>query len=125
MNRRIFLKTVGVSAVSVSLAGCADGFISNLTNNKKNLNIVLIVADDLSWDSVGCFGSKVEAITPNLDALASEGMRLEKAHTPVAVCMPCRQALLTGRYPHHNGALGFDPINLDVPTLVEVLRRQK
>lgn len=85
-------------------------------------NFLLITADDLGYDSLGCFGSTVPGITPNIDALAASGMRFTKAHVNIAVCQPCRQSLMTGRYPHRNGALGFDPIADDVPTLQEALR---
>ena len=51
------------------------------------------------------------------------GMRFERAHVTIAVCQPCRSVLMTGRYPHHNGARGFQPITKGVPTLTGVLRR--
>jgi N-sulfoglucosamine sulfohydrolase len=52
----------------------------------KRPNVLMIVADDMNWDSPGCFGGTVEAITPNIDRLASEGMRFWYAHVNVAVC---------------------------------------
>jgi len=87
------------------------------------LNILLITADDLNNDSIGAFGCKVPDITPNLDALAEQGMKFQHAHVTIAVCQPSRQAIMTGRYPHNNGAPGFDPIRDDVPTLQESLRK--
>ncbi len=86
------------------------------------LNVLLITADDLQYDSLGVTGCKLPGITPNLDRLASQGMRFERAHVTVAVCQPCRSVLMTGRYPFHNGARGFEPIRRDVPTLGESLR---
>lgn len=88
--------------------------------NRKN--ILFLVADDLNYNSVGAFGCPVEDITPNLDRLAKKGMKLRRAHVTAAICMPSRECLLTGRYPHNNGAPGFDPISPDVKTLTEVLR---
>ena len=88
---------------------------------KKQTNVLLITADDMNCDSVGCFGNPMPDITPNLDRLASEGMRLEHGHITVAVCQPSRSVLLTGRYPHHNGARGFEDIDCGVTTLTEVL----
>ncbi|MCL2834467.1 MAG: sulfatase [Treponema sp.] len=85
-------------------------------------NILFITADDLNYNTPGCFGNRTENITPNLDRLASEGIRFENAHVTIAVCQPSRQCMMTGLYPHHNGALGFDPIRDDVPTLTQVLR---
>ena len=85
-------------------------------------NIVLITVDDMNWDSIGAFGCPVDDITPNIDRLASEGVRFEHAHVTVAICQPTRAVWMTGRYPHNSGALGFDPIKRGVPTLVEALR---
>lgn len=85
-------------------------------------NVVLITVDDMHWDSIGAFGCPVDDITPNIDRLASEGLRFEHAHVTVAICQPTRAVWMTGRYPHNSGALGFDPINKGVPTLVETLR---
>ncbi len=85
------------------------------------LNVLLITADDLNYDSLGFTGSKVPAVSPNIDRLSGEGMRFEKAHVTVAVCQPSRSVMMTGRYPHRSGALGFQPITADVPTLSGVL----
>ncbi len=86
------------------------------------VNFLLITADDLEWSSVGIYGSQVENITPNIDQLASEGLRFTNAHVNIAVCQPSRQSLMTGRYPHNNGAPGFQPIADDVPLLQESLK---
>ncbi len=61
-------------------------------------NIVLINADDLGWGDLSCYGSRAIA-TPNLDRLASEGVRFTDFHSCDAVCTPSRAGLLTGRYP--------------------------
>ena len=84
-------------------------------------NILLITADDMNFDTPGYAGCKVPDVTPNLDRLASEGIYFKFAHVTVAVCQPSRSALMTGRYPHRNGAMGFNPIRDDVPTLGEQL----
>jgi N-sulfoglucosamine sulfohydrolase len=97
-------------------------WISACSIGKTKTNVLFITADDMNWDSVGIYGSKVPNITPNIDRLAGEGLRFEHAHVNIAVCQPCRQSILTGRYPHNNGATGFDPIRMDVPTLNEQLK---
>ena len=84
-------------------------------------SILLITVDDMNWDSPGCFGGAVPDITPNIDRMAAEGMRFTNAHVTIAVCTPSRSVLLTGMYPHHNGAEGFQRIRPDVPTLPAVL----
>lgn len=61
-------------------------------------NIILIMADDLGYGSLGCYGTK-EIKTPNIDLLAAGGMRFTDFHSNGAMCSPTRAALLTGRYP--------------------------
>ena len=86
------------------------------------LNILLITADDMNYNTPGYAGGKVPDITPHLDRLAREGLRFVNAHVAVAVCQPSRECLMTGRYPHRNGATGFYPVRDDVPTLQEILK---
>src|SRR6185369_7355918 len=87
----------------------------------KQLNLLIVTADDMNADSGGWNGDKLGA-TPNLDAFAKTAHRFVNSHVTVPICQPCRSALMTGRVPHRNGALGFNPIRKDVPTLIEVLR---
>lgn len=89
---------------------------------RARVNVLLITMDDMNWDSVGVFGNPLPGITPNIDRLAGEGMRFLHAHVTAAVCQPSRAAWLTGRYPQRSGALGFDAIRRDVPTLQEALK---
>jgi N-sulfoglucosamine sulfohydrolase len=67
-------------------------------------NIVIFIADDLTWHDIACFGGPTDARTPNLDRLAAEGLKLTGFFSPASVCSPTRQALLTGIYPVRNGA---------------------
>lgn len=102
-NRRDFLKTVGLGAASVAIQGCTSA-AKDSTNQKykEKPNIVLFLADDQSIDDVGCYGNNVIR-TPNIDRLAEQGLRLNLAFTPTAMCSPSRSALYTGLYPHRNG----------------------
>jgi len=84
--------------------------------------LLFITVDDMNWDSVGVFGCPVEGITPHMDRLAAEGMKFGRAHVTIAICQPTRAVWMTGRYPHRNGALGFDPIAKEVPSLPEALK---
>lgn len=68
-----------------------------LGRTNKQPNIILIVADDLGYGSLGCYGSK-EVKTPNIDRLAASGVRLTDFHSNGSVCSPTRASLLTGRY---------------------------
>ena len=75
----------------------------------------------MNRDSVGAFGCPIEGITPNIDRLADQGVAYDRAHVTIAICMPTPAVWMTGRYPHRSGALGFDRINPDVPSLPERL----
>src|SRR5688572_10116229 len=63
-------------------------------------NIVVILADDLGYSDIGCYGSEIA--TPNLDALAKGGVRFTQFYN-TARCCPTRASLLTGLYPHQAG----------------------
>jgi arylsulfatase A-like enzyme len=65
---------------------------------KQRPNIVFILADDLGYGDLGCYNKDSKIPTPNLDALAQEGMRFTDSHAPTSVCTPTRYAILTGRY---------------------------
>jgi len=93
------------------------------TPNAKPINVVLITVDDMNCDSVGVYGCPIPNITPHIDRLASQGIRFEHGHVTIAICQPTRAVWMTGRFPHRNGALGFDPIARNVPTLLETLKQ--
>ena len=65
-------------------------------------NIVLILADDLGYGDIGCYGHKVNR-TPHIDALAAAGMRFTDFHANGPMCSPTRAALLTGMYQQRFG----------------------
>ncbi|HEX8198873.1 MAG TPA: sulfatase, partial [Isosphaeraceae bacterium] len=71
-------------------------------------NIVFIVADDLGWRDLGCYGSTFYE-TPNLDRLAARGMRFTDAYASCPVCSPTRASILTGRYPARVGITDYIP----------------
>lgn len=64
----------------------------------KPMNVVVILADDLGWTDLACFGSKLND-TPNIDKLARDGMKFTQAYSACTVCSPTRAALMTGKYP--------------------------
>jgi arylsulfatase A-like enzyme len=68
-------------------------------------NFVLIMADDLGYGDIGCYGSTTNK-TPNIDALAANGLRFTDFHSNGPVCSPTRAALLTGRYQQRSGVDG-------------------
>ncbi|MGI9240371.1 MAG: sulfatase family protein [Verrucomicrobiales bacterium] len=69
-------------------------------------NILIILADDLGYGDVACYNPDSTIPTPNLDRLASEGMRFTDAHSPSTVCTPTRYSLLTGRMAFRTGFKG-------------------
>ncbi len=70
-------------------------------------NILFITVDDMSADSIGAFGCKLPDTSPNIDQLAAESLRFRHGHVVVGNCMPSRNVMLSGRYPHNNGVEGF------------------
>lgn len=108
-----------LSSITLLLALSVCGSVA--ANPAKSWNLLIVTADDMNADSAGWNGNSLGA-TPNLDAFAKTAHRFVNSHVTVPICQPGRSALMTGRVPHRNGALGFNPIARDVPTLVEVLR---
>jgi arylsulfatase A-like enzyme len=64
----------------------------------EKLNVVLILADDLGWTDLGCYGSDLYQ-TPTIDKLAADGVKFTQAYSACTVCSPSRASLLTGKYP--------------------------
>ena len=68
--------------------------------------VVIIMTDTQRKDMLGCYNRKLDMGTPNLDKLASQGIRFERAYTCQPVCGPARSSIFTGTHPHTNGMLG-------------------
>jgi arylsulfatase A-like enzyme len=66
-------------------------------------NIILIIADDVSQNDIGCYGNTAIR-TPNLDRMASEGLKFTNVFVTSSSCSPSRSSIITGRYPHNTGA---------------------
>lgn len=76
-----------------------------LAQTQRPPNFVFIFADDLGYGDLACYGSKTNQ-TPNLDRMASEGVRFTDFYVPMPFCAPSRASLLTGRYPFRHGVVG-------------------
>lgn len=93
-----------------------------LLAQEQRPNIVVILADDLGWGELGCYGNQFNA-TPHLDKLADAGVRFTNAYSAAPVCSPMRASYMTGQYPARVGILDFlradDPNHLSpaLPTL--------
>jgi arylsulfatase A-like enzyme len=95
-------------------------------------NIIFILADDLGYADLGCYGGR-DPISPNLDRMAAEGLRMTQGYSNSSVCSPTRFALITGRYQYHlrgaaeeplhgvnasRSALGLSPSHPTLPSLL-------
>jgi len=105
MKRRNFLKIMGLSTIgsTLSLFSCGKKI-------SQKPNIVFILADDLGWPQLGCYGSQYYE-TPNIDQLAREGMRFTDAYAACPVCSPTRASIMTGKYPARLHLTDFIPGN--------------
>ena len=93
-----FLSGTLCSLAGVGLAAC--------TSPPQNPNVIFILADDLGWTDLGCYGSNFYE-TPHIDGLASEGMRFTNAYTACPVSSPTRASYQTGKYPARLGITDF------------------
>lgn len=99
MNRRVFLKTVGLGVASLAAQRAVFAAASG-EDKRTRPNIVILFVDDMGYSDVGCFGGEID--TPNLDRLAANGVRFTQFYN-TARCCPSRASLLTGLYPHQAG----------------------
>ena len=106
MQRRDFLKAVGYGAASMALSGCANAAQrARFGANRKKTNIVYLIADDLGYAELGCYGQK-KIKTPNIDKLATQGMKFTQHYSGNPVCAPSRCVLMTGKHSGHSQVRG-------------------
>lgn len=85
--------TILLAVLSIALSANAQ---------KNRPNIVLVISDDHAWQAISAYGSAL-AQTPNIDRIAREGARFDKAYVTNSICGPSRAVILTGKYSHKNG----------------------
>ncbi|MGB2809817.1 MAG: arylsulfatase [Sedimentisphaerales bacterium] len=131
MDRRSFLKTVGLGTASLLMHGCegpsrrpADTAPADIIS-ADGPNIVFIIVDDMGWMDLGCYGSR-HIKTPNINMMAVEGMRFMQAYSGCTVCAPARSVLMTGLHMGHTsvrGNTGGIPLLDEDITVAELLKR--
>lgn len=101
MNRRQFIKNLGVGIAVLTLPGCKKK--STITLTGKAPNVVFILADDMRLDYLGCMGMNKIVQTPNLDALAKKGTLFSNGFVTTAACTPSRTTIMSGQYERRHG----------------------
>src|SRR5882762_983250 len=96
-----------LSAVLLFSALVLAGSLPGTAHAAKPPNIVIILADDMGYGDLGCYGHP-SIRTPNLDKMAAEGLRFTDFYVAACVCTPSRAALLTGRLPIRTGMAGSE-----------------
>lgn len=104
INSGWFFSLVNRPALLVGCVLFGSGGISVSAGGSAKPNIVIFIADDLTWHDVAALGGPTNVKTPHLDRLAREGIKFTGFYSPASVCSPSRQALLTGLYPVRSGA---------------------
>ncbi len=122
ISRRSFMKFLGVGSILFSF----PKFSWNTETSRDEMppNIILIMADDLGFGHLGCYGqNKIK--TPHIDKLANEGVRFTQAYAGCTVCAPSRSTLMTGLHMGHTpvrGNSGGIPLRKEDVTIAEVLQ---
>ena len=108
---------------SAVLAGFFAGGHAALAATLSSPNVVFITVDTLRADHLGCYGDK-QIRTPNIDALAADGIRFERAYAAVPVTLPSHTVIFTGTYPMLSGVHDFaaNKLSPNQPTLASVLK---
>jgi arylsulfatase A-like enzyme len=123
MSRRAFIQRVGGMGAAI-LGSTVPG---SRAANRERPNILWIMTDEHRWDTIRAYGRYDWVRSPNLDALAAEGVLFHEAYCQAPLCVGSRMSMLTGCYPHHTGVYGFEYSHPDtafsVPFFTELLHR--
>ncbi|MFC1636741.1 arylsulfatase [Planctomycetota bacterium] len=130
-NRRNFLKHVFGGAATLSFSGCTNSLHQDGGRSTKDKpNIIFIMADDLGYGDLGCYG-QTQIKTPHIDRLATQGMRFTDHYAGSTVCAPSRCSLMTGLHTGHTYVrgnreikpMGQLPLLPDTVTIPKVLKK--
>lgn len=130
IDRRTFVKTVGGTLAAPGVGSLSAKALTkdadNAVSKTRPPNVIIMICDDLGSGDLHCYGSSLK--TPNLDRMASEGVRFTHFNTAHPICSASRAAILTGRYAcrsHTEGAYGpSSPVGMDLDekTIADILK---
>jgi arylsulfatase A-like enzyme len=135
VNRREFLSAAMAAGALAATSPVAGAATSDKPTAGAQPNVLFILADDLGWGDLGCYG-RPDYRTPHLDRLAAEGARFTQAYAASPVCTPTRCAFITGQYParhpvglmeplpwrkQEGGVTGLDPKHPTVASLLKAV----
>ena len=124
MNRRDFIKSMGLGAASLGLSGLASPLRADAPGDAKKPNVILVLTDDQGYGDLSCHGNPLLK-TPNLDKLHGESIRFTDYHV-APMCTPTRGELLTGMQAFRNGAVfvcqGKSMPRRGIPTLADTFK---
>ena len=132
ITRRNFMNALTKCSCGAALAGgLKEGVIQCSNTRRQKPNIIFILADDLGYGDLGCYGQK-QIQTPNIDQLASEGMKFSNHYAGSTVCAPSRCALMTGVHTGHTivrgnketKPMGQHPLPSDTTTVAKLLKER-
>ena len=104
-TRRSFLTGAAGAALATTLPGSASAQASDAKKSKRPLNVLFFMSDDMRVE-LGCYASRFNTRTPNIDKLASQGVRFDRNYCQFPLCNPSRSSLFTGHPPHTTNVLG-------------------
>ncbi|MDO9460358.1 MAG: sulfatase-like hydrolase/transferase, partial [Alphaproteobacteria bacterium] len=124
IRRRTFTNGVLAALGSGLAPNPARALLGSLKFEARNkLNVLLVTADDMDWESSGLFNPQNAHITPNINQLGKEGVSFKRSHVVISACWQSRTAMFTGRFPHRNGTTAFRAGDEDIAVLPELLQR--
>lgn len=126
MDRRNFIKSASGVVLLAGATPWPEALAKTLSKSpdgKRPMNLLFMTADDMNGSMPGWMGNPLKP-TPNMDAFAATAHRFVDNHDAAPICQPSREAMMTGLWPQRSGALGFNPINMGVPTLATVLKEK-
>ena len=115
------IKTTALLTALLAFAPVCNSATAAPSAAPRRPNIIFFLSDDHAYQTIGAYGSTLMP-TPNLDRIAREGMRFDRAFCTESICGPSRAAILTGKYGHVTGAMGWLPYDHKHRNFAEYLR---